>query len=85
MEYEEKYNKLKAFIKKCKRQWYKPDLHSFCIKISGGFAFVDCEDADGVWVEVYDENGQKCHLKSTVSEITKYLIDLGADLTTIEQ
>ena len=43
MENNNDYNeKLLMFIKKCMRNHYKPDLHSFCIATARGSAFVDC-------------------------------------------
>lgn len=51
---------LLKLLQRCRRQWYKPDLHSFRAQIKDGVVFVEC-DWDGVDIDAftYDKKGNE--------------------------
>lgn len=80
-------DKLFKFILKAMRNHYKPDLHTFIIKIFGGNAYVECRQHE-VYIEtrVYDTNGNETKTEwcgSAVAAVNR-LEMFGADYTTIE-
>lgn len=70
---------LLMFIKKCQKNYDKPDIHSFNISIKGGCAFVVCRsnhDKKNVHAELY--------INGSAEEIANILNDLDADYDTID-
>ena len=77
--------KLLIFIKKCMRNHYKPDLHSFCITTERGSAFVDCVQKR-VRIDYCSSNG-RIHATNTfdsAEEAAHTLQKLGARFETID-
>lgn len=75
-------------LQRCRRQWHKPDLHSFKAKINDGVVFVECDrdyvDIDAV---VYEKGGEIRHswrTGSALRDAVKILEQLGIDLATVE-
>ena len=80
-------DRLLSFIKKCNKNWHKPDLHSFMIYFEGGFAFVDCEGfrtSVRVYRNTIDDTVFEKDFYGTAEEAAELLHDLGADMSTID-
>lgn len=75
-------------LQRCRRQWYKPDLHSFKAKIKDGVVFVEC-DLSGVDIyAIRYENGEevrRCWRTGTnLYDAAEILAQLSIDLATVE-
>ena len=77
-------------LQRCRRQWYKPDLHSFRAKIKDGVVFVDCH-ATGVNIDaiIYDakkgaEIRESWRTGAALTDAVEVLEKLGIDLDTVE-
>lgn len=74
-------------LQRCRRQWHKPDLHSFKAKIKGGVVFVEC-DPSGVNIDAitYDTKGNEVRegwrtggaLRDAVEILERLEIDLAS-------
>ena len=79
----DKNEKLFKFIIKVQRNHYKPDVHSFYIKINGGEAYVEGQYG-GVYIREFYDDGSENEFHGTAVAATNRLIMLGADYDTIE-
>ena len=82
-------DKILKLLQRCRRQWYKPDLHSFRARIKDGVVFVDC-DTSGVNIDaiIYDTKGTEIHKRwrtgTALADAVEVLEKLGLDLDTVE-
>ena len=72
-------DKILALLKKCHRNRYEPDLHSFFIRTNVGEVYVDCANED-VFILTPDRN--KWHEGPVAA--AERLSAMGADLSTVE-
>lgn len=76
-------------LQRCRRQWYKPDLHSFRARIKDGVVFVEC-DPDHVTIEAitYDNKGNEIRrgwrTGRALYDAVELLEQLSIDLATVE-
>jgi hypothetical protein len=84
-----KHEGILNLLQRCRRQWYKPDLHSFKARIKDGVVFVDC-DQDGVNIDAitYDKKGNEIHESwrtgRALCDAVEILAQLEIDLVTVE-
>ena len=64
-------------LQKCRRQWYKPDLHSFKARIKNGVVFVDC-DQDSVRIDAvtYDKKGNEIRESWTTGRALRDAVEI---------
>lgn len=84
-----KYESTINLLQRCRRQWYKPDLHSFKAKIKDGVVFVEC-DPEGVNIDAifYDKMGNETRESwrtgRALYDAAEILARLEIDLMTVE-
>ena len=78
-----------SLLQRCRRQWYKPDLHSFKARVTNGVVFVEC-DTDGVDIHAiyYNEKGEEIRESWRTGRALRDAVDilykLGIELDTVE-
>lgn len=83
-----KHEAIIKLLQRCRRQWFKPDLHSFRARIKDGVVFVEC-DPSGVVIDarVYEKGEEVCKSWRTgvaLSDAAEILASLEIDLATVE-
>ena len=76
-------DKLFKFILKCCKNYNKPDLHSFEIKIKNGIAWVECRQYE-VYIETHQYKGIDTRWVGTPMAAANRLDTLQADYNTID-
>lgn len=77
--------RLCKFIKKCQRNFCKPDLHTFWIDASCGRQYVECKQHT-VKIYGYDEYGEERRVTffDGAEEAAEYLFEIGSIFNTID-
>lgn len=80
---EVKDERLFKFILKCCRNHYKPDVHTFFIRISEGRAYVECREHE-VFIIFYYDGKPSVEWCGTPVAAANRLEKHGADIDTID-
>lgn len=80
-------NTILELLKRCRRQWHKPDLHSFKAAIKDGVVFVevdtDCVHIDAIRSFGLQEVRNHWRTEEDLNKAAEILEQLGLDLETV--